>query len=168
MTMAPLMTRPFYYTNVDADPTNADVVYVNNLGFHRSTDAGLTFSRVGTPHGDNHDMWINPDDPNIFIQSNDGGANVTLDGGETWSVQTNQATAELYQVNVDDADPYWLYAGQQDNSTIAVPSAALRGRAGGASAWWESVGGCETGPAVPEAWRPRHRLFQLQRAFWSI
>ncbi|MCH8962342.1 MAG: hypothetical protein IH820_13755, partial [Bacteroidetes bacterium] len=76
-----LMRRPFYYTNVDADPANADIVYVNNEGFFKSTDGGKAFKRVSTPHGDNHDMWINPDDPEIFIQSNDGGANVTLNGG---------------------------------------------------------------------------------------
>ncbi|NNF04080.1 MAG: hypothetical protein HKN17_06400, partial [Rhodothermales bacterium] len=149
-----LMTRPFYYTNVDADPTDADVVYVNNLGFHRSDDAGETWRRISTPHGDNHDMWINPDDPDIFIQSNDGGANVTLDGGETWSTQHNQPTAELYQVDIDDGFPYRLYAGQQDNSTIAVPSAPIGGRPGGRTARWESVGGCETGPVVPKPGDP--------------
>ncbi|NIP82610.1 MAG: hypothetical protein GWN79_23145, partial [Actinobacteria bacterium] len=93
-----------------------------NEGFYKSMDGGESWERVRTPHGDNHDMWINPDDPDIWIQSNDGGANVTLDGGETWSTQHNQPTAELYQVDVDDRFPYWLYAGQQDNSTIGVPS----------------------------------------------
>ncbi len=144
-----IMNRPFYYTNVDADPTDADVLYINNERFYKSTDAGETFQRRSTPHGDNHDMWINPDNPEIMIQSNDGGANVTLDGGETWSTQRNQPTAELYQVHVDDRFPYWVYAGQQDNSTIAVPSLAPGGRAGGATAYWETIGGCETGPAVP-------------------
>ena len=144
-----LMTRPFYYTNVDADPTNADVVWVNNLGLHKSTDAGVDFSRVSTPHGDNHDMWINPDNPSIMIQSNDGGANVSVDGSETWSSQTNQPTAELYQVHVDDRFPYWVYAGQQDNSTIAVPSLPPGPKPGGPATWWESIGGCETGPSVP-------------------
>ena len=75
------------------------------------------------PHDDNHDMWINPDNPDIYIQGNDGGANVTFNGGKTWSTQFNQPTVEIYQVEVDDQYPYWLYAGQQDNSTtIAVPS----------------------------------------------
>jgi len=149
-----LMTRPFYYTNVDADPTNADVVWVNNLGLHRSDDGGETFSRVGTPHGDNHDMWINPDDPNVIVQSNDGGANVTLDGGLTWSTQENQPTAELYQVDVDNRFPYWVYAGQQDNTTIAVPSFPPNFRPGGATAYWEDIGGCETGPSVPHPTNP--------------
>jgi len=145
-----LMTRPFYYTNVDADPVNADRVYVNNLGFHRSDDAGKTWTRMSTPHGDNHDMWINPDDTDIFIQANDGGVNVTLDGGQTWSPQDNQATAELYSADVDDRFPYWVYSGQQDNSTIRVPSNPAGSRQGGYQAYWEAVGGCETGPVVPK------------------
>ncbi len=144
-----LMTRPFYYTNVDADPTDADIIWVNNLGLHVSRNGGNNFERVATPHGDNHDMWINPDDPRIMIQSNDGGANVTLDGGNSWSTQHNQPTAELYQVNVDNRFPYWVYAGQQDNSTIAVPSIPPDYRPGGPTRYWEAVGGCETGPAVP-------------------
>ena len=146
-----LLARPFYYTNVHADPTDADMVYVNNEGFYKSTDGGETFERRPTPHGDNHDMWINPDDPDIFVQSNDGGANVTLDGGRTWSSQQNQSTAELYQVDVDDRFPYWLYAGQQDNSTIGVPSLPPAEPApSGPTAWWKAVGGCETGPVVPQ------------------
>lgn len=145
-----IMNRPFYYTNVDADPTDADVVYVNNEGFYKSTDGGKTFSRRSTPHGDNHDLWINPNNPAIMVQSNDGGANVTLNAGRTWTTQSNQPTAELYQVHVDDRFPYWVYAGQQDNSTIAVPSLPPRRMPGGMTAYWESVGGCETGPAVPK------------------
>lgn len=153
-TQSGLMNRPFYYTNVDADPTNADVVYVSNEGFYKSTDGGYSFDRRSTPHGDNHDMWINPDNPDIFIQSNDGGANVTVNGGETWSTQLNQPTAELYQVDVDDQFPYWLYAGQQDNSTIAVPSIPPESRPGGQTSYWESIGGCETGPVVPKPGNP--------------
>jgi photosystem II stability/assembly factor-like uncharacterized protein len=146
----PILNRPFYYTGVDADPTNADIVYASNEGFYKSTDGGENFERRPTPHGDNHDMWINPDDPNIIVQSNDGGANVTLDGGETWSSQHNQPTAELYQVAVDDQFPYWLYAGQQDNTTIRVPSRPPHSAPGGHTAYWEEVGGCETGPVVPK------------------
>ncbi len=150
-----LMNRPFYYTNVDADPTDANVVYVNNEGFYKSTNAGEDFERVRTPHGDNHDMWINPDNSDLFVQSNDGGANVTLDGGQTWSTQLNQPTAELYQVNVDDRYPYWLYAGQQDNTTIMVPSAPPEdGSPAGFTGSWRAIGGCETGPAVPQPGNP--------------
>ncbi len=142
-----LLDRPFYYTNIDVDPTDPDILYVNSTGYYKSTDRGETWTRKSTPHGDNHDMWINPSNPDIFIQSNDGGANVTLNGGDSWSTQNNQPTAELYQVNVDDQFSYWLYAGQQDNSTLAIP---------GKAAWsyrntqLMSVGGCETGPAVPK------------------
>ncbi len=150
-----IMNRPFYYTGVTADPTDADHVYVNNEGYYESTDGGRTFERRSTPHGDNHDTWINPDNPLIQIQSNDGGANVTLDGGNTWSTQHNQPTAELYQVDVDDRFPYWLYAGQQDNSTIRVPSnPPSTGSAGGHTGNWEAIGGCETGPAVPKPGDP--------------
>jgi photosystem II stability/assembly factor-like uncharacterized protein len=150
-----IMNRPFYYTNVTADPTNADHVYINNEGYYESIDGGATFERRQTPHGDNHDTWINPDNPLIQIQSNDGGANVTLDGGNTWSTQSNQPTAELYQVDIDDQFPYWLYAGQQDNSTIRVPSnPPATGSQGGHQGNWEAVGGCETGPAVPKPGDP--------------
>lgn len=152
---AGIMNRPFYYTGVVADPTDADHVYINNEGYYESTDGGRTFERRSTPHGDNHDTWINPDNPLIQIQSNDGGANVTLNGGTTWSTQFNQPTAELYQVDIDDQFPYWLYAGQQDNSTIRVPSNPPgTGSQGGHQGNWEAVGGCETGPAVPKPGDP--------------
>ena len=150
-----IMNRPFYYTGVTADPTDADHVYINNEGYFESSDGGRTFARRSTPHGDNHDLWINPENPSIQIQSNDGGANVTLDGGRTWSTQHNQPTAELYQVDIDDNFPYWLYAGQQDNSTIRVPSNPPgTGSAGGHTGNWQSVGGCETGPVVPKPGDP--------------
>ncbi len=145
-----LVNRPFYYTNLDADPTNADILYVNTGRFWKSQDAGKTWQNRSTPHGDNHDMWINPLNPDVFIQSNDGGANVTLDGGTTWSTQFNQPTAELYQVDIDDQFPYWVYAGQQDSSTIAVPSLPPSSSPVGPMGYWISIGGCETGPAVPK------------------
>lgn len=146
----PLLARPFYYCNIDADPTNADIVYSSAEAFNKSIDGGKTWKRLSTPHGDNHDMWINPNDPDIFIQSNDGGANITMDGGKTWSTQYNQPTAELYQVAVDDQFPYWVYAGQQDSSTIMVPSLPPYSPASGPTGFWQAVGGCETGPAVPK------------------
>ncbi len=150
-----ILDRPFYYTNVDATPTNADEVFVEATRFWQSTDGGKTFRRRSTPHGDNHDLWIDPNNPNVWIQSNDGGANVTRDGGETWSSQDNQPTAELYQVAVDDRFPYWLYAGQQDNGTaIAVPSLPPGPGPNGLSSYWHEVGGCETGPAVPKPGDP--------------
>ena len=146
-----IRTRPFYYTNVKVDPTNPENVFVMATGYYKSTDGGKNWNRIQSPHGDNHDMWINPNDPNLFIQSNDGGANVTHNGGKTWSTQFNQPTAELYQVEVDDQFPYWLYGGQQDNyTTIAVPSMAPYGLQDGNRGWIINTGGCETGPAVPK------------------
>ncbi len=154
-TQASLLDRPFYYTNLDADPTNADRLFVNSTSFFVSPDGGRSWQRRPVPHGDNHDMWINPKNPKIWIQSNDGGANVTQDDGVSWSTQLNQPTAELYQVAVDDATPYWIYAGQQDNSTIAVPS--LPPYTWGVdqpAALWRQIGGCETGPAIPKPGDP--------------
>ena len=150
-----LITRPFYYDNVDADPTNADIVYVGTEGFYKSTDGGRTFRTVRTPHGDNHDLWINPRDGRIFIQANDGGANVTLNAGATWSTQQNQPTAEIYQVAVDDQYPYRLYGAQQDNSTLIVPSLPV-GSAGldDPIQSWRQGPGCETGPVIPHRTNP--------------
>ncbi|WP_422004767.1 WD40/YVTN/BNR-like repeat-containing protein [Roseivirga pacifica] len=150
-----LTNRPFYYTNIYANPKNADVVFNSALRFQKSTDGGKTWNRMGTPHGDNHDIWINPNDTSIWVQANDGGANITLNGGKSWSTQFNQPTAELYQVEVDDQTPYWLYAGQQDNSsTIAVPSMPPSSVQAGPNAWFINTGGCETGPAVPKPGNP--------------
>jgi len=150
----PIQNRPFYYCNLEAHPKNPDVLWGMAEGHYKSEDAGKTWKREETPHGDNHDMWINPDNPDVLIQSNDGGANVSLDGGKTWSTQHNQPTAELYQVDVSDVFPYRLYAGQQDNSTISVPVFPPREMPGGHTALWESQGGCETGPAVPKPGDP--------------
>ncbi|MAG56777.1 MAG: hypothetical protein CMJ83_10840 [Planctomycetes bacterium] len=153
-TQSSLLDRPFYYCNIDANPSDADDVFVSATGFHRSTNGGRRWGRVSTPHGDNHDIWIHPKDGNLWVQANDGGANVTRDGGRTWSTQHNQPTAELYQVEVDDRFPYWVYAGQQDNSTIRVPSLPPWSSPVGAIGYWQSVGGCETGPAVPKPGDP--------------
>ena len=145
-----LVNRPFYYTNVDVNPLNASDIFSQANPGVRSRDGGKTWTSLNPPHGDNHDLWINPIDSLLWIQSNDGGANVTTNGGLTWSSQHNQPTAELYQVEVDDQYPYWLYAGQQDNTTIAVPSLPPYDHPGGAAGYWMEVGGCETGPAVPK------------------
>lgn len=140
---ASMIQRPFYYTTIGADPTNADVVYAGAEGFFKSTDAGRTFGRMATPHGDNHDIWVNPNNGQIMVQANDGGANVSTDGGQTWSTQDNQPTGEFYGAEVDDAFPYNIYGAQQDNSTIQM--SAVRN-------WYDDIGGgpgCETGPILP-------------------
>ncbi len=150
-----LITRPFYYTNIDADPTNADVVYVGTEGFYKSADGGKTWATTSTPHGDNHDLWINPQNPLIMIQSNDGGANVTLDGGKSWSTQYNQPTAEIYQIYVDNQYPYRVYGAQQDNTTLIVPSLpATQSAPDDPIQAWRTGPGCETGPILPNIARP--------------
>ncbi|MEQ9592010.1 MAG: hypothetical protein RLN86_05395 [Cyclobacteriaceae bacterium] len=149
-----LTDRPFYYCNIEANPKNADIIFVLATDFWKSSNAGKTWKEIQPPHGDNHDIWINPTDTSQFIQSNDGGANVTTNGGKSWSSIENQPTAELYQVEVDDQYPYWLYAGQQDNTTISVPSLPPYDSPGGPRAFWMAVGGCETGPAVPKPTDP--------------
>mgnify|MGYP002784271315 CR=1 FL=1 len=150
-----LIARPFYYTYINADPKNADVVYVNNLAFYKSTDGGKSFRPISTPHGDNQGMWINSDNPEIFIQSNDGGANVTLNGGRSWSTIYNQPTAEIYQVAVDNQFPYSVYGAQQDNTTLIVPSLpATMERADDPIQLWKQGPGCETGPILPSPLNP--------------
>jgi len=143
-----MMARPWYYTHVTAHPTDPDIVYINNESFFRSDDGGRTLVNIPTPHGDNHDMWFDPVDPDIFIQSNDGGANITFNGGETWSTQYNQPTGEFYTVTADDQFPYRLYAPQQDNTTISVPSRVERGLTPYEE--WFRGPGCETGPIVTD------------------
>ena len=145
-----LIQRPFYYTTLGADPTNADVVYAGAESFFKSSDGGKTFTAMRTPHGDNHDIWINPKDGNTMIQSNDGGANVSFDGGRTWSSQLNQVTGEFYGVWVDDQFPYKLYGAQQDDSTVIITSQADPF----ARDDWRSGPGCETGPIIPHPLNP--------------
>ena len=145
-----LIQRPFYYTTLGVDPTNADVVYAGAESFFKSTDGGRTFSTMRTPHGDNHDIWINPKDGNTMIQANDGGANVSFDGGRTWSSQLNQVTGEFYGVWLDNEFPYKLYAAQQDDSTLIITSQASPF----AREDWRAGPGCETGPIMPHPLNP--------------
>lgn len=150
-----IRTRPFYYTNITIDPQNPDKIYAMATGYYRSDDRGKNWTKLSVPHGDNHDMWINPDNPDLFIQANDGGANVTHNGGKSWSTQFNQPTSEIYQVAVDNQYPYWLYGGQQDNySTVSVPSMAPYGHQLPGQGFILNTGGCETGPAIPHPTNP--------------
>jgi photosystem II stability/assembly factor-like uncharacterized protein len=131
------------------------VVYVGTEGFYKSIDGGKTWATMSTPHGDNHDLWINPQNPLIMIQSNDGGANVTLDGGRSWSTQYNQPTAEIYQIYVDNQYPYRVYGAQQDNTTLIVPSLPVtQGSPDDPIQSWRTGPGCETGPIFPNISHP--------------
>lgn len=142
-----LRQRAWYYTHVIADPQDENTVYALNTSLYRSVDAGKTYTPIAVPHGDVHDLWINPKDPKIMIVADDGGAQVTLNGGKTWSSYYNQPTAELYGVVVDNGFPYRLYGAQQDNTTITVPSWSSSNTLY-AKQHWFSIGGCETGPIV--------------------
>ena len=136
------IARSWYYMEIFADPQDENVVYVLNAPVMKSIDGGVTFKPVSTPHGDNHHLWINPNDNQIMINSNDGGANVSLNGGKSWSTQQNQPTAQFYRVITDNQVPYHVYGGQQDNSAIGIAS---RTRDYGID-WkdWYSVAGCES------------------------
>ena len=139
--------RAFYYTHVFADPLNADGVYVLNTGMYRSNDGGRTFRPIRVPHGDNHGLWIDPNDPNRMIESNDGGANVSTNGGASWTNQANQPTAQFYHIVTDNRFPYYLYGSQQDNSSVAIASAAPGGID---RTSWYAVGGGESGYIAPD------------------
>lgn len=134
--------RAWYYTHVYAGPKNKDEVYTLNVGFGRSTDGGKTFNQLSTPHSDNHDLWISPDDPNRMIEANDGGANVSLDGGKNWTEST-YSTAQFYHVTTDNAFPYRILGAQQDNSTIRIVSRKQGGNIGEKD--WTSTAGGESG-----------------------
>ena len=138
-----LLTRGWYYSHIHADPADPNTVWGSNVRFFKSVDAGATWERVGTPHADNHDLWINPEQPHIMVQANDGGANVSVDGGRSWSTQNNQPTAEFYRVTVDNQFPYRIYGAQQDNSTISVPSRPMPELT--PTQHWHSVAGAESG-----------------------
>jgi len=148
-----LHTRAWYYMKVFADPKNPDIVWVLNAGVSRSIDGGRTFTNVRTPHGDNHSLWINPQDPETLIEGNDGGANVSFNGGRTWSTQANQPTAQFYRVNVDNLFPYNVYGGQQDNTSVKIASAAPGGIT---ERDWYDVGGCESAVPAFDPNKPRY------------
>ena len=122
-----LLNRPWYYLHIFADPQDPDTVYVNNLKMWKSIDGGKEWGEITTPHGDNHGLWIDPDDPERMINGNDGGACVSFNGGETWSTIYNQLTGQYYHLDVDNRQPYRVYGTQQDNSSVAVPSATEKG-----------------------------------------
>ncbi|MGH2487383.1 MAG: glycosyl hydrolase, partial [Ktedonobacterales bacterium] len=138
-----LRQRAWYYHHIFADPQDAETVWVLNVEAWKSTDGGKTFNTVSVPHGDNHDLWIDPRDPLRIIEGNDGGACVSFNGGDTWSDIYSQPTAEFYHVTTDTRVPYRLYGAQQDNTTISVPS---RSKLSGITRMdWDEIGGGESG-----------------------
>lgn len=143
-----LRERMWYYSWIYADPKNPDLLWAPSVSLLRSNDGGRSFAKVRVHHGDNHDLWIDPDEPARLILGNDGGAAVSVNGGATWSTQDNQPTAQIYRVNTDDRFPYWVYGAQQDNSTIAIPS-GVRGE-GIDRTDWHPVGGGESGWIAPD------------------
>ena len=134
------IARAWYYTEIVPDPQNEETVYVLNAPLLKSTDGGRTFEAIPNPHSDQHALWISPHDNNLMILGNDGGATITFNGGKSWTSQGNQPTAQFYRVITDNRFPYYVYGGQQDNSTIAIPS---RTNSNGiqASDWYPVAGG---------------------------
>src|SRR5215510_6813296 len=146
-----LRARPFYFNKLYVNPKDENEVWVTELALHKSTDGGRTFTNIAEPHGDNHAIWFNADNPKIMIETNDGGANISQDGGRSWSTQNNQPTAEMYHVDADEQFPYLIYGPQQDTGkNIAVPNIPP-------TSWgpddprqlWVPTPGCESGQVRP-------------------
>jgi photosystem II stability/assembly factor-like uncharacterized protein len=143
-----LRQRAWYYTRVYAGTQNRDEVYVLNVGFWRSRDGGKTFSNIDTPHGDHHDLWIDPQNPDRMVIADDGGGQVSFNGGATWSTYENQPTAQFYRVTTDNHFPYRIYGAQQDNSTLRIWHRTFGGSIGDRD--WEPSAGGESGYLAPD------------------
>ncbi|MFZ3263509.1 MAG: hypothetical protein WA172_05880 [Terriglobales bacterium] len=146
--------RAFYYMTIYVDPKNSDLVYAPEVdALWVSHDGGKTFTKLRTPHGDNHVVWINPYDTRILLEGNDGGATVSTDGGKTWSTEHNQPTGQFYHVNIDDQFPYHIYGAQQDEGSFEGPSASSQGVIPLAD--WHSVAYGESTYSVPQPGNPK-------------
>lgn len=135
--------RAWYFSKINCDPKNDQIVYVGNVEFHKSNDGGKTFSEINTPHGDHHNLWIDPEDGQRMIIADDGGAQVSFDGGRNWSTYHNQPTAQFYRVTTDNHFPYHVLGCQQDNSSVRILSRTYGGSIG--SQDWSSTAGFESG-----------------------
>jgi len=144
--------RAWYYSKVFVDPRNENTVYAPNVGFMRSRDGGKTFQAIRTPHGDHHDLWIDPENSNRMIVADDGGAQVSFDGGENWSTYMNQPTAQIYRVSTDNSFPYRILGAQQDNSTIRIKSRTTG--PGITESDWQPTAGSESGYVVADPLNP--------------
>src|SRR5947209_1441485 len=147
-----LRQRAWYYTRIIADPKDEETSYVPNVRFHRSKDGGKTWANIATPHGDNHDLWIDPNDPLRMIEANDGGACVSTDGGATWTTLLNQPTAQFSRLSVDTAFPYRILGPQQDNSAVRIRHRTNGGGIGQRD--WEPTAGGESGYIVADPKNP--------------
>ncbi|MGA7565390.1 MAG: hypothetical protein WBW53_04880 [Terriglobales bacterium] len=147
-----LFQRAWYYMHIIADPQDANTVYVADVEFFKSTDGGRNFNKVKVPHGDNHGLWIDPKNSRRMIASNDGGVTVSVDGGNSWTREDNQPTAQFYHVITDNRTPYYVYGSQQDNSTVAIASRSDNGAIGRDN--WYEVGGGEAGYIAPDPTDP--------------
>ncbi len=150
-----LRSRPWYYIEIFADPQDENTVYVLNAPFWKSIDGGRTFQSISVGHGDTHDLWINPRDNRNMILADDGGAEITFNGGASWSTLNNQPTAQFYRVNADNQYPYWVYGGQQDNSSVAIKSRDLDGSIGPAD--FRPSAGCESAYLAFDPDDPRYQ-----------
>lgn len=145
--------RAWYYSKVYVDPANEDLLYCPNVEFMRSTDGGKTFKSVFTPHGDHHDLWIDPENGKRMIVGDDGGAQISVDGAGSWSTLNNQPTAQIYRVTTDNAYPYHILGAQQDNSTIRIKSRTAN-PGGITESDWESTAGAESGYVTADPLNP--------------
>jgi photosystem II stability/assembly factor-like uncharacterized protein len=144
--------RAWYYTKVFVDPKNENKVYCPNVGFMTSTDGGKSFKESDTPHSDHHDLWIDPENGNRMVVADDGGAQVSVDGGESWSTYMNQPTAQIYRLSTDNAFPYRILGAQQDNSTLRIRHRSYS--AGITENDWEITAGSESGYVVADPLNP--------------
>ncbi len=136
-----LIQRAWYYIELFTDPLNDNTLYVLSAPALRSIDGGKTWTNLSTPHGDYHNLWINPTNSNNMIISNDGGSVISFNKGKTWSTQANMPTAQFYRINVDNQFPYRIYAGQQDNTSVSIASRELGSGSIGPASWAASAGG---------------------------
>jgi photosystem II stability/assembly factor-like uncharacterized protein len=143
-----LRQRAWYYSRIYADSKDANKVIVVNVAYHTSTDGGKSFKENYAPHGDHHDLWIAPDDNMRMIIADDGGAQISYDGGDNWSTYMNQPTAQFYRVTTDNHFPYRIYGAQQDNSAIRIQSRAPWGKI--SEEHWESTAGGESAHLAPD------------------
>jgi photosystem II stability/assembly factor-like uncharacterized protein len=147
-----LRQRAWYYTRIYADTYDEDVVYVMNVQYHKSKDGGKTFSAKNAPHGDHHDLWIAPEDARRMIIADDGGAQISYDGGETWSTYHNQPTAQFYRVTTDNAFPFRIYGAQQDNTSVRIEHRTAE--ASISDRHYEPSAGGESGHLAPDPLKP--------------